>query len=135
MKYPLAAYFCGKGVFALEQYYDVKWDGKPVGTVTLSTEGLYYSIHCRVKKPGIRLYLRTSETTLDLGVCIPVENGFGFHIRKPIKSVPGTVLEFYVSEKKTNMYLIDPTKPFAHIQAVMQGRLHIENGKYYLKEN
>ncbi len=133
MKFPLTAYLCGKGESVVNQCFDVFYDGKKMGDIKLCTEGLYYKIECCVTKPGMRLYLRAGEEIMDLGICIPMEYGYGFRIRKPIKSIPGKIEKFFLSDKKNELLWIEPEKPFAHLHAVSKGHLYIQNGKYYLK--
>ncbi len=115
----------------MEQYV-IEYQGKKAGTVSIRTEGLYYAICCRTRLPGLRLYLQTSETTVDLGLCIPKEGMYGFDTLKSRKSISGNLKKFFLSGLKKHCYLIDPSKPFAYLHLVAEGKLRIENDKYYL---
>ncbi len=116
----------------MEQHYDVEYRGQKAGKVSIGTKGLYYAISCRTGLPGLRLYLQASEGVVDLGICVPKEGMYGFDVLKPRKSVPGNIEKFFLSGQKKHGCLIDPSKPFACLHLVAEGKLQIENGKYYL---
>ncbi len=118
----------------MEQILDIKFGHKTVGTANVCTEGLYYKISCRINLPGKRICLQTGKKTVDLGLCVPAGNMYGFETKRPVKSIPGTIIGFsavepYQSEAR---YWIDPDRSFGQISMLSKGRLQIEDEKYYL---
>ncbi len=116
----------------MEQYFDVWKEKKKVGSVRLIQEGLYYKIHCRTGTPGNRLFLHTSETVMDLGICVPIDNEFGFDTKKSMKSIQGTIEKFSFSGAREEKYLIEPANPFKQLPMLARGRLQIHDGRYYM---
>ena len=68
--------------------YEVFLGEKAVGTVEMQKEGLYVHFSCRcrpVHRDMIRLWMICGEKEIDLGLCVPMDGGFGTEKRIPAK--------------------------------------------------
>lgn len=75
----------------MEGTWNVYFEEKNVGNCCICREGLYYRIVCRcsrVTDAVCRLAVQCGEQTVDLGVLVPVEGGFGLDKRLPEKRLP-----------------------------------------------
>ena len=71
--------------------WNVNFEGRIVGTCRIWREGLYARFSCRCNRVAediCRLFLCCGEVTVDLGILVPVENGFGLDRRLPLRSLP-----------------------------------------------
>lgn len=86
-------------------------NGKPIGQVNISRQGLYYVFHCRCRLPenqNVRLLARCGEKEEDLGVLVPMDGGFGLDTRRPVKRLGEGSVTFALAGK--------PRPPrFAHL--------------------
>ena len=65
--------------------YAVYMGSERVGTAQVIIEGLFYKIYCLCQLDGtVPCRIRVSgEKEMDLGICVPLENGFGVKTRIP----------------------------------------------------
>lgn len=90
---------------------------RPVGTVNVEKQGLYYRFSCRCE-PGKgmhRLLLRSGGKETDLGLCVPMADGFGTEKRLPIKQCGTGTPEFFLRPKDGHFVPISPEEPFRYI--------------------
>ncbi len=86
----------------MEGNFEVYQDGKSVGTVALTREGLYYHIRCRCKLDAeavTRLMWKQGHDYVSLGILVPMAGGFGLDTRIAVKKCPGEKPEFVLVEK------------------------------------
>lgn len=102
--------------------FEVRMGDKPVGTVKVEKEGLYYRFSCRCSLSGdvmCRLWLRSGGKETDLGLCVPVGDGFGTEKRLPARQCGAGTPEFLLRPKETevrgNFIPISPEEPFRYI--------------------
>lgn len=119
----------------MEGNYEILRDGIPVGTACIAAEGLYYRIRCLCQiHPGERIHLQISCGTscVDLGLCVPMEGGYGMETRIPAKRFAAGIPQFFLGEQQnplpeeTEPYVpadnkeyripVDPEVPFMHLQ-------------------
>lgn len=102
--------------------YEIYLGDRPVGTATVEREGLYYHFSCRCALSGEvmhRLLLRCGGKETDLGLCVPLDGGFGTEKRIPVKQCGDGEPNFYLrpknAERKGRFIPLRPEEPFAYI--------------------
>ena len=105
------------------------------GRVAVTREGLYYRFSCRCKLTGDvmhRLVVTTDAGNVDLGVCVPMEGGFGVERKVPCKKF-GANPQFRLLPKHENMQgrfvPIYPEEPFAYMTKLKDAFLATQNGQ------
>ena len=119
----------------MEGIFEIKlWD-KVVGRAEVKREGLYYRFFCRCHMREDTL-CRVAVGREDLGILVPVDDGFGLETKIPAKRFADTVPEFRLIPNKPMLegkfIPIKPEEPFAYIQRLKEGYLHCRNGEYGL---
>ena len=101
--------------------YGVRLGDSQVGTVTVERQGLYYRFFCRCSLSGqvmYRLWLLCEGGERDLGLCVPVDGGFGTERRLPVKQCAGTP-EFVLRPNRaapgTKFIPLSPEEPFRYL--------------------
>lgn len=127
---------CGKGAFSLEGNYPVFFGSEPIGKVQVLRQGLYYGFHCRCRLTGsvvCRLFGVWEGGEENLGVLIPMGDGFGLDTKLPAKRFPQGEIRFSVTPKgqtgNRTFYPILPEEPFGYIQRLKEGFLDRQNGQ------
>ena len=102
--------------------YAVYLGDASVGTVTVEKQGLYYRFSCRCSFSGAgmqRLWLRSGGKDIDLGLCVPMDGGFGTEKRIPARQCGDGTPEFYLRPKNAdtrgNFIPLSPEEPFRYI--------------------
>ena len=102
--------------------YEVRMGEKPVGQVRVERQGLYYQFTCRCGLSGEvmqRLWMRCGEKETDLGLCVPMEGGFGTEKRIPVRQCGAGTPSFYLRPKQTqikgNFIPLSPEEPFRYL--------------------
>ena len=102
--------------------YEVFEDEKMVGTVEAVREGLYIRFYCRCKpsdRDMIRLWMICGEKETDLGLCVPMDGGFGTEKRIPAKQCGDGALHFCLRHKDDTLrgkfIPLSPEEPFQYI--------------------
>lgn len=118
----------------MELVYDVFLADKPVGAASVKREGLYYVFSCHCQLSGQVLYTLAAscgEQTVNLGVCVPKENGFGLKTRVPIKRLGEGQMKIYAVPKhrklKGKFIPIRPEEPFAYIKYLQNAYLEMRD--------
>ena len=68
--------------------YEIQYEGKTAGSVRVEKQGLYHCFHCQCAMPDEKMYrihVVAGDDREDLGICIPVDGGFGMDKRIPAK--------------------------------------------------
>ena len=102
--------------------YEVFQDGEPVGTVEVRREGLYWCFICRcqpIHRDMIRLWMICGGKETDLGLCVPMDGGFGTEKRIPAKQCGPGEPRFCLRHKDDILrgkYIpLSPEEPFQYI--------------------
>lgn len=110
--------------------YDVRMGDRSVGTVTVEKEGLYYRFSCRCSLSGevmCRLWLHCGGRETDLGLCVPMGDGFGTDKRLPAKQCGEGTPVFLLRPKETqlrgNFIPLSPEEPFRYIHRLQDAFL------------
>lgn len=121
----------------MEQDYEVSFGGKPVGRVQVSRQGLYYRFCCRCRVSGdvvCRLYAQCGDNKENLGVVVPMGDGFGLDTKIPVKRLGEGTMEFRLvpkSEKNPEGKFVPiyPEEPFSYIERLQDAFLAVQNGQ------
>lgn len=84
----------------IENVYPVSMLGKPVGTVTVTLQGLYYYIQCSCSIASdsvCRLMVKNHTATHKIGILIPEGNEFQLKKSIPAKNLSISNPEFFIS--------------------------------------
>ena len=102
--------------------YEVFADEKMVGTVEAIREGLYIRFSCRCQpsdRDMIRLWMICGEQEIDLGLCVPMDGGFGTEKRIPAKQCgtgePQFCLRHKDDTRRGKFIPLSPEEPFQYI--------------------
>ncbi len=124
-----------KGGSSLQQEYSIRSGEETIGKVLVKLQGLYYRICCRCQLTGTvwyKLLARCGDNTVDLGLCIPVDGGFGVDTRIPIKRLGEGELTFRLVPKHNPLegkfVQISPDEPFRHIRQLQKAHLARQDG-------
>lgn len=116
--------------------WNVEWNGRKVGTCTVEQQGLYRRFVCRCGKTaqGIcRLVMKCGDYTLDLGILVPVDGGFGLEKRIPVKNLPAGEPEFMVAPQDCGrlpeFIPVRIGEPFAYLDRLREARFALRNGE------
>lgn len=111
------------------QKMNVSLDGRVVGTVKIQKIGLYYQICCRCKLPAGKLYRLKAiceRNTVDLGICVPLEDDFAVDKRIPVKYLNIGNITFHLianGEESNDIFIpLETEKPFSNLQNIMDAK-------------
>ena len=102
--------------------YTIKLGERCVGQARMEREGLYYRISCRCS-PGEKGVYRVRVTcggkSENLGVCVPMDTGFGMDTRIPVKRLGEGTPEFCLVPKQEpprgKFVAVYPEEPFSYM--------------------
>lgn len=107
----------------MEGIYPAFFGQAQVGKVQVQKQGLYFRFFCRCQLTGdvvCRLTVRSGAGIENLGIVVPVEEGFGLETRLPCKRFGEGELEFRLVPKHEfsagTFVPIYPEEPFAYIR-------------------
>ena len=110
--------------------FDVRMGDRSVGTVTVEKQGLYYRFSCRCSLSGEvmqRLWMLSGGKETDLGLCVPMGEGFGTEKRLPAKQCGTGAAEFFLRPKgadtRGNFIPISPAEPFRYLHRLQNAYL------------
>lgn len=106
-----------------------------VGHMRFWRQGLYYVFCCRCALPGDmpwRVEAFCGQKREDLGVLVPMEEGFGLDTRRPVKRLGEGKLEFRLlpgrEQPGTRFAPIYPEEPFAYLARLKDAFLEERGG-------
>ncbi len=117
---------CDEGGIFLVGKYEVLFHQKPVGTMEVSRDGLYYRFCCKCKLPQNQIFRITvsyGNEHVNLGVLIPCNDTFHLDTKRPIKLFTQAEPLFTVTSDTENWIPIREDRPFPRIE-------DLENGIY-----
>lgn len=111
----------------MQERQEVFFEGRPVGTVELTRDGLYYRLECRCRMPGQeirRLYADGAR----IGVMIPEAGELVLKTKVAAKRLkPGC--RFSLEENGEEFIPIRPGEPFCRLDKVRMGKLAFREGE------
>ena len=116
--------------------YEILQGSKPLGTVRVERQGLYYHFSCRCQLSGgviHKLLVSCSGKEENLGVCVPMDGCFGVEKKIPVKRLGEGIPEFQLLPKheqpKGKFVPIYPEEPFAYMTKLKDAFLERRNGQ------
>lgn len=117
--------------------YPVMDQDKQIGRAQLTREGLYYRLVCRCKLPAggmCRLEIQCGEKRADLGILVPVENGFGLDTHFPVNRIgTGEIVFRLQPHRDASMERIfiplKPEEPFRYLSRLKDAFLETRGGQ------
>lgn len=119
----------------MEGNYEVTFGGKAVGKVQVLRQGLYYRFLCRCHLSGdviCRLWVYCGDKSENLGVVVPMGDGFGLDKKIPVKRLGEGSMEFSLGpkhEQRGTFVPIYPEEPFAYIERLKDSFLVQKNAQ------
>ena len=121
----------------MEGKYAVLLNGKQVGEVCVSKQGLYYRFQCTCQLQDdavCRLMVRLKDGRENIGVMIPEGNRVQLDRKLPVKRFPGGSEEFYIlrqgeRQDKGLFVPISSDEPFEYLPKLKDAFLTSQNGK------
>jgi len=111
--------------------YPVFYEKKQVGLAKLFRRGLYYQIRCKcrfLQKQVYRVYVLAKDHSVDLGICVPEEDGFVLNKLIPANRLGDGEYTFYATRANEMFVPVDCSMPFAHLADIDQGRMAVRCG-------
>ena len=116
--------------------YEVCFGKKPCGKVQVERQGLYYRFFCRCQlgtEVMCRLTVSCGGKQEDLGILVPVGDGFGLDTRIPAKRLGKGTPEFSLRAKQGSaegtFVPIYPEEPFSYLSRLKESYLVYKNGQ------
>ena len=116
--------------------YEILLGTKPVGSMTVCRQGLYYhfSGRCRLSGEGVcRLQLICGDLQENLGVLIPVDGAFGLEKKLPVRRFSAGIPQFQVlpNHRRTGEKFVPiyPEEPVAYMTRLKDAFLENRNGQ------
>lgn len=107
-----------------------------VGSACVNRCGLYYHIVCKcelIGKDHFRIVASCDGKQVDLGVCVPIEGGFGLQTRIPVKRLGEGELCFKVvsgNAASSELFIpVSESEPFLHLSMLDTAYLVKRNGQ------
>ena len=120
----------------MEGNYPLIFGSREVGTVQVTTEGLYYRFRCRCRMSGdviSKVIVACGGTQERLGILVPEGDGFSLNTRLPMKRLGEGKQEFRILPNRETMkgkYVpIKPEEPFSYIERLKDAYLAYRNGQ------
>lgn len=120
----------------MENQFQILANGNPIGTAAVVRRGLYYEIHCichLTNADTYRVSAACGNRKIDLGICVPMDGGFGIRTRIPVKRLGEG--EFCFSAARRNdkpeeqFVPVETGRPFIFLSQLKNARLAVRNGK------
>ena len=116
--------------------YDILMGKEVVGTATVERQGLYYRFYCRCQISGsviCRVMVSCNGHHGNLGVLVPMGDGFGLTTRLSVKKLGKGPFQFRAMPKhqKSDEKFIPvyPEEPFAYLTRLQCAFLEVQNGQ------
>ncbi len=120
----------------MEGNYGVYFGNQMSGKVQLIRQGLYYRFHCRCRITGdivCRLKVTCGSRQEDLGIVVPMGDGFGLDTKLPVKRLGEGEMTFTLVPKHESVagrfVPVYPEEPFSYIQMLKHAYLCRQNGQ------
>lgn len=116
--------------------YEIRMGKEVVGTATVEQQGLYYRFSCRCRISGsviCRVTVSCNGHHENLGVLIPMGDGFGLNTKVAVKKLGKGQFQFRAMpkhQKNEGKFIpIYPEEPFSYISRLQNAFLEVRNGQ------
>ena len=120
----------------MEGIYPLSFGGRPVGSVQLVREGLYYRFICHCRLVGevvCRVLVTWGDFRDNLGILVPAGDEFVLDTRVPVKRFGKGKPEFTVTPSRAptgeKFIPISPEEPFAYLERLKDAYLETREGR------
>lgn len=120
----------------MEKNYGVYLGNEMAGKAQVRREGLYYCFTCRCQLSGdvvCRLYVACGDKRENLGVVVPMDDGFGLNTRIPVKRLGEGEMVFTLLPKydipEETFVPVYPEEPFSYIERLKNAFLARKKGQ------
>ncbi len=120
------------------QEYDVTYLDRPVGTVKVTRDGLYYNIRCKCRICiGVhKLYAESEKGRILIGALYPNDGFYEIDKRISAKTLGLDIQAFYVNpinEEQCNIYEISEDQPFIQLPQIENACLDLKKGRWGIR--
>lgn len=116
--------------------YDILMGKEVVGTATVERQGLYYRFCCSCQISGAvicRVMVSCNGHHENLGVLVPMGDGFGLTTRLSVKKLDKGPFQFRAMpkhQKSEGKFIpVYPEEPFAYLTRLQNAFLEVQNGQ------
>ncbi len=115
--------------------FDIFREDISVGNAFVETVGLYtmFTCRCNFQDKGIyRIIAQYGSVKIDLGICIPQEDGYATFAKIPTKNISNDVPQFYAIEGSQSNMIFIPVKThetFDYITNLPEARFYNREGE------
>lgn len=116
--------------------FDILMGKEVIGKATVEQQGLYYRFSCRCNISGAvmcRITVSCNGHHENLGVLIPMGNGFGLNTKLAVKKLGKGPFQFRAlpkHQKSEGEFIpVYPDEPFAYLTRLQNAFLEIRNGQ------
>lgn len=112
--------------------YKILLNGEQVGCVQVEKEGLYYKFNCNCELRDdeiYRIYVKSGNSRIKLGVCVPDGNSLTLSTKIPIKYLQGDDFQFFLETNCEKAYSIFSGQPFMFLDQLQTAHLQIADGQ------
>ena len=116
--------------------FDLCWNGKSVGSVTVESEGIYQRVQCAYRgiTQSLGLFAMVDEKPVYIGLCIPERDTFGITRRIPASRLRGAE-RFYLAQRNTQSEACVPvseTEVFPALDQLEHARFLMQDKAYLI---
>ncbi len=116
--------------------YEIRLGPSVVGEATVEKQGLYYRFSCTCRLNGAtmqRVMVACGGNKVDLGICVPMGDGFGLSKKVACKYLGDGEPEFFLTPRPQHsggrFVPVYPEEPFAYMSKLKDAYLEIRNGQ------
>lgn len=119
----------------MEGTYQVRFEGRPVGTVSVTHWGLYYRVYCRCQGIGkeiMELEARSNDVRERLGILVPMDGSMGLERKIPIKRLGEGKMTFSLIPRNSEaqpLVAVSENEPFVYLQQLGDAYLEMQDGR------
>ena len=120
----------------MEGTYEISQGAKPIGSVTVQRQGLYYHFSGRCVLTGdvvCKIVVKCADKQENLGVLVPMDGKFGIEKKLPVKRLGEGTPQFRILPKHEKMegkfVPIYPEEPFSYMAKLKDAFLAHQAGQ------
>ncbi len=115
----------------MKREFPILSDDRPIGTATVTEDGLYFDIACKcTTQTGIlRVIANCSDHQENIGICVPKDGQMVIRTKIPKKKLQSLTGFSAVTKKEEIWIPIVDGKPIPHLDKILYARYSVQNGK------
>ena len=115
--------------------FNIRMGDAIVGRAEIIRKGLYYHITCTCNPPSNeihRVIMTDGSVKRDLGICVPINDGFSLFARVSVKSFSQEQFHFELVNGSKGEFVVSNDAPFAHLDKLETARLQQTDGQFVI---